>query len=240
VAEARAGFELLRAAGFDNVSVDLMYSLPGETTVQVLADVRGLLAWEPEHISTYALAIEPDTPLAQQQARGLVDEVSDEEQAEQYHAIRRELLVAGYEHYELSNFARPGRVCRHNLNYWQGGDYHACGPAAHAHNAGRRSSNVENLEEYCRRIEQGVSPCDFEETLAPEAKARETLIIGLRLLDGVDLASFQQQTGFDALALGGTALEQLVAQGLLVVADGRLRLTERALFISNRVFTELV
>lgn len=239
-AEAHAGFELLRAAGFDNVSVDLMYALPGETTAQVLADVRGLLAWRPEHISTYALAIEPDTPLARQQARGLVAEVPDEEQAEQYHAIRRELLAAGFEHYEISNFARPGRACRHNLNYWRGGDYYACGPAAHAHSAGRRSSNVEDLEEYCRRLEQGATPQDFSETLPPEAKARETLIIWLRLLDGVDLAAFRQQTGFDALALGGPALEQLVAQGLLVVADGRLRLTEQALFISNRIFAELV
>ena len=239
-AEARAGFDLLRAAGFDNVSVDLMYALPGETTAQVLADVRGLLAWEPEHISTYALAIEPGTPLAEQQTRGLVAEVPDEEQAEQYYEIRRELLAAGFEHYEISNFARPGRACRHNLNYWRGGDYHACGPAAHAHSAGCRSSNVEALEEYCRRLEQGAAPLDFSETLAPEAKARETLIIWLRLLDGVDLAAFRLQTGFDALALGGVALEQLVVQGLLVVADGRLRLTEQALFVSNRVFAELV
>ncbi|MCX7006816.1 MAG: radical SAM family heme chaperone HemW, partial [Kiritimatiellaeota bacterium] len=113
-AEAHAGFELLRAAGFDNVSVDLMYALPGETTAQVLADVRGLLAWQPEHISTYALAIEPDTPLAAQRGRGEVTEVPDEEQAEQYHVIRRELLAAGFEHYEISNFARSGRACRHN------------------------------------------------------------------------------------------------------------------------------
>ncbi|MCX7010931.1 MAG: coproporphyrinogen III oxidase, partial [Kiritimatiellaeota bacterium] len=91
-----------------------------------------------------------------------------------------------------------------------------------------------------RRLEQGAMPQDFSETLAPEAKARETLIIWLRLIDGVDLAAFRQQTGLDALALGGAELEQLVAQDLLVVADGRLRLTARALFISNRVFAELV
>ncbi len=239
-AEARAGFDLLRAAGFDNISLDLMYALPGETTAQVLADLRGLLAWQPEHLSTYALALEPGTPLAAQHARGEFAEVPDEEQAEQYFAIRRELLAAGYEHYELSNFAQPGRVCRHNLNYWRGGDYHACGPAAHAHSGGQRTANVEKLEDYCRRSERGESPCAFEETLAPEAKARETLIIGLRLLKGVDLAAFQRQTGLDALALGGAALEQLVAQGLLAVDHERLRLTARALFISDRVFAELV
>jgi oxygen-independent coproporphyrinogen-3 oxidase len=239
-AEARAGFELLRAAGLDNVSVDLMYALPGETTAQVLADLRGLLAWQPEHVSCYALAIEPGTPLAEQQARGAVAEVPDEEQAEHYHAIRRELVAAGWHHYEISNFARPGRACRHNLNYWRGGEYAGCGPAAHGHSAGRRHSNVEDLEAYCRRIEGGGSPRDFEEELAPEAKARETLIVWLRLLDGVELAAFRQQTGFDALALGGAALDQLVAQGLLVLAEGRLRLTDRALFVSNRVFAELV
>jgi oxygen-independent coproporphyrinogen-3 oxidase len=239
-AEARTAFDVLRAAGFDNVSVDLMYALPGETAAQVLADLRGLLAWRPEHLSTYALAIEPGTPLAAQRARGEIAEVPDEEQAEQYHAIRRELLAAGFEHYELSNFARPGRACRHNLNYWRGGEYHAGGPAAHAHSAGRRSANIEDLEAYCRRLEQNSSPREFEEQLAPEAKARETLIIGLRLLAGVDRAAFRQQTGFDALALGGAALEQLIAQGLLEVSAENLRLTERALFISNRVFAELV
>ncbi len=239
-AEARAGFDLLRAAGFDNVSVDLMYALPGETTERMLADVRGLLAWQPEHLSCYALAIEPGTPLAEQQARGALVEVPDEEQAEQYHALRRTLLAAGWEHYEISNFARPGRACRHNLNYWRGGEYAGCGPAAHGHTAGRRHANVEDLDDYCRRIEAGGSPRDFEEELAPEAKARETLIVWLWLLEGVDLAAFRQQTGFDALALSGAALEQLCAQGLLELGAGRLRLTERALFVSNRVFAELV
>lgn len=239
-AEARAGFDLLRAAGFDNLSVDLMYALPGETTDRVLADVRGLLAWQPEHLSCYALAIEPGTPLAEQQARGAVSEVPDEEQAEQYHALRSAMLAAGWHHYEISNFARPGRECRHNLNYWRGGEYAGCGPAAHGHFAGRRHSNVEDLEAYVRRMAEVGTARDFEEELAPEAKARETLIVWLRLLDGVELAAFRQQTGFDAVALGGAALERFVAQGLLVLTEDRLRLAVRALFVSDRVFAELV
>ena len=239
-AEARASFELLRAAGFDNVGVDLMYALPGETTDAVLRDLRGLLAWQPDHISCYALTVEPGTPFAAQCARGEVVEVPDEAQAEQYHALRRELMAAGFQHYEISNFARPGRACLHNLNYWRGGEYFGCGPAAHAHVAGRRRANIEDLEEYCRRMGAGQSPCDFEEQLPPEAKARETLIVGLRLLDGVNLAAFRQQTGFDALALGGDALKRLVDLDMLQLDAGRLRLTERSLFISNRVFAELV
>lgn len=239
-AEAHASFELLRAAGFDNLGVDLMYALPGETTAQVLQDVCGMLAWHPEHMSCYALSFEPGTPLAEQAQRGQVTEVPDEEQAEQYHAVRQAMLAAGFQHYEISNFARPGRACRHNLNYWRGGDYVGCGPAAHGHLAGRRSANVENLDEYCRRIEAGGSACDFEERLLPEAKARETLVVGLRLLDGVDLAEFQQQTGFDARVLVGAALERLTDLGLLHLQEGRLRLAERSLFISNRVLAELI
>ncbi|TAN36164.1 MAG: radical SAM family heme chaperone HemW [Verrucomicrobia bacterium] len=239
-ADARMSFELLRTAGFENVSVDLMYALPGKTTDAVLNDLHGLLAWQPDHISCYALTVEPDTPLAAQCARGAVVEVPDEVQAEQYHAIRREMKSAGFQHYEISNFARPGRECLHNLNYWRGGEYFGCGPAAHAHVAGRRRSNIEDLDEYCRRIANGRSPCDFEEQLAPEAKARETLIVGLRLLNGVELAVFRQQTGFDALALGGDAVPRLLALELLELESGRLRLTERSLFISDRVFAELV
>lgn len=239
-AEAHAGFELLRAAGFDNVSVDLMYALPDETTDAVLRDLRDLLDWRPDHISCYALTVEPDTPLAAQCARGAVVEVPDDEQVEQYHTIRNELLSAGFQHYEISNFARSGRECLHNLNYWHGGEYFGCGPAAHAHRAGRRSANVEDLDKYCRCIADGRSPCDFKEQLPPEAKARETLIVGLRLLEGVNLAEFEKQTGFDARVLGGAALERLCAAGLVRLDAERIRLTPQALFISNRVFAELV
>lgn len=238
--DARRSFILLHNCGFEHVSVDLMYALPGEMTAQVLADVRGLLAWDPEHISCYALSIEPGTPLAKQLDWGEISEVPDEEQAEQYQALRREVLEADFQQYEISNFALPGRECLHNLNYWRGGEYAGCGPAAHGHSAGRRHSNVEDLDAYCRRIEQGGTARDFEEKLEPEAKARETLIVWLRLLDGVDLAAFRQLTGFDALALGGAAVEKFIAEDLLALADGRLRLTERALFVSNRIFAELV
>jgi oxygen-independent coproporphyrinogen-3 oxidase len=238
--EARTSFELLRAAGFDNVSVDLMYALPGETTDAVRRDLQGLLAWQPDHLSCYALTVEPDTPLAAQCARGEISAVPDAAQAEQYHALRHTLRGAGFEHYEISNFARPGRACLHNLNYWRGGEYFGCGPAAHAHVAGRRSSNIADVDEYCRRIADGRSPRDFEEQLAPEAKARETLIIGLRLIEGVNLAEFEQQTGFDARALGGDALQRLLDLEMLRLDAGRLCLTERSLFISDRVFAELV
>ena len=238
--EARTSFDLLRAAGFDNVSVDLMYALPGKSSADVLRDIHGLLAWEPEHISCYALTIEEGTPFAAQCDRGEIVEIQDDAQAEQYEAICRELTAAGFAHYEISNFARSGRECLHNLNYWQGGEYYGCGPAAHTHVAGRRRANVEDLDAYCQRIEPGRSGCDFEEKLAPEAKARETLIIALRLIAGVDLAAFQRQTGFDVIALGGLALERLIAQNLLVLCDGRLRLAKESLFVSNRVFAELV
>lgn len=238
--DTRRSFLLLHSCGFEHVSVDLMYALPGETTTQVLNDVRGVLAWSPEHISCYALSVEPGTPFAEQLKQGEFAEVPDEEQAEQYLAIRREVLEADFQQYEISNFALPGRECLHNLNYWRGGEYAGCGPAAHGHGAGRRHSNVEDLEAYCRRIERGGTARDFEEQLEPEAKARETLIVWLRLTEGVDLAAFQRQTGFDALALGGAAVEKFIAEDLLALGDGRLRLTERALFVSNRIFAELV
>ena len=238
--QAADSFRTLRAAGFDDLGVDLIYGLPGVVRDGLARDLEGLLAWQPEHVSIYALSFEPGTLLAARRARGDIVEVADEEQAEQYHLLRRRLRAAGYEHYEISNFARPGRACRHNLNYWDGGDYFGCGPAAHTHWQGRRSANVSDLESYAASLEAGQAPRAFEECLEPEAKARETLILNLRRMAGVDAAVFRRQTGFDVEALGGAALARALALGLLERHGDRLRLSVAGLFVSDAVFAELV
>ncbi|MCX6995698.1 MAG: radical SAM family heme chaperone HemW [Kiritimatiellaeota bacterium] len=238
--QAADSFQTLRAAGFDNLSVDLIYALPGITRGELARDLEGLLAWQPEHVSVYALSVEPGTPLAARRARGDLVEMAGEEQAEQYHLIRRRLLAAGYEQYEISNFARPGRACRHNLNCWDGGDYFGCGPAAHSHWLGCRSANVSDLESYAASPAAGRLPRAFTECLEAEAKARETLILNLRRTAGVEAAAFRRQTGFGLETRGGAALARALALVLLERHGDRLRLSAAGLFVSDAIFAELV
>lgn len=238
--EASAAFALLRETGFTNVSVDLMYGIPCASRATVAADLDAAIALAPEHVACYALIFEEGTELTRLRDAGRVREVDDDEQLEQYRMVRRVLGANGLRHYEISNFARPGFECRHNLLYWSGGDYIGCGPAAHSHRCGVRWSNVRDVAAYCERIESDAWPRDFEEKLEPEAKARETLIMSLRRLDGVPRDEFRERTGFDYHALRGAEIARLVGLGMLTESGGRLRLTEQGLFVSDAVFAELV
>ncbi len=238
--EAKDAYRLLRAAGFENVNVDLMYGIPGSSREILERDLALVVNLDPEHVACYGLMFEMGTELARLREAGSVAEVEDEEEFEQYRLIRETLAAAGYVHYEISNFAKPGRACRHNLLYWSGGDYIGCGPAAHSHWDGLRYGNTGNMEFYSEAVLTGKSPRDFEERLEPEAKARETLVMGLRRLDGVSRGEFREKTGFDYRALRGSEIDRLVRMDLLEERDGFLRLTEKSLFVSDAVFRELV
>ena len=147
---------------------------------------------------------------------------------------------AGYGHYEISNFCRAGRACLQNLVYWKGGEYFGCGPSAHSHWEGARYGNVRDLQSYCDRLEQDERPFDEVERLAPENKARETLVMWLRMTEGVDLAEFEQRAGTTVEALCGPSIQSLLEEELLRLSENRLALSPDALFISNSVFSELV
>lgn len=239
-ADSLRAWELLREAGFDNISVDLIFGVPGQTRPELEADLQRIIALGAEHISCYALSIEPGTPFDHMRRAGEIREVAPEIQREQYDFLRQVLRAAGYIHYEISNFAQPGRMCRHNINYWEGGEYLGFGPAAHSHWRDVRWGNVRDLREWARRLERGESPREFEERLAADAKARETLILNLRLLEGVTREAFAMRTGMDYDAVAGHAIRHLVSEGWLVEENGHLRLSERALFVSNAVLAELV
>jgi len=162
-------------------------------------------------------------------------QLNEELEREMYDHIRRRLKKAGFVHYEISNFAKPGFECRHNLLYWTGGEYLGCGPAAHSHRKGTRWANVADLDDYCAKGPRR----EFEETLDSEAKERETLVMGLRLLQGVEVSSrLRQDCGGQANVW--TTIQRLESQGLLIVDGRHVRLTDEALFVSNSVFSELV
>ncbi|MFA6172509.1 MAG: radical SAM family heme chaperone HemW [Kiritimatiellales bacterium] len=223
--EAESAFRLARAAGFENIGLDLIFGVPGQTIEMLEADLNRALALEPEHISIYNLMYEEGTPLT----AGNPERLDEGLEREMYDLIRARLKGAGFTHYEISNFAKPGFECRHNLLYWSGGEYIGVGPAAHSHWKGMRRANAADLDEYCANGPRR----EFEETLDPEAKERETLVMGLRLLDGVVVSPGL----WEKLAESFQTLEK---SGLLVLDGRRIRLSEDALFVSDAVFTELV
>jgi len=228
--QAGAAIENAIAAGFDNIGLDLIYGVAGASRASFCADVEAAMALAPEHISCYCLEIEAGTPFARRAETGEMAAAADEQRA-QYDWARMRLAQAGWNHYEISNFARPGRECRQNLLYWSGGEYLGLGPAAHSHWGGVRWGNTPELPDWKR---------EFEEHLAPEAKARETLVMGLRRIAGWGRDEFRNATGFDYTALRGKEIAELEQQGLLVVEPGRIRLAEEALFVSDSVFAALV
>ncbi len=238
--QAVEGFQMLRDAGFDNVNIDLIQSIPGMTQADVLADARMAINLDPEHLSYYNLIYEPGTPMTHDRDAGRIIPPGDDEEADNYFAVKALLEDSGYGHYEISNFCRPDRECLHNLIYWQGGEYFGCGPSAHSHWNGARYGNVRDLQGYCDQLLKNENPFGELERLGTEAKARERLVTGLRLTEGVDLSAFERLSGTSVDELCGPVIDDLIEEGLLQREGNRLALTADALFISNSVFSELV
>ena len=238
--EARAGIRLLKAAGFQSMNLDLIYGIPTVDPDVLSADLAAAVELGVDHIAAYCLIFEDGTPLADLQRKGYVKEVDDDVELAQYQLVRSRLADAGYHQYELSNFAKPGHECLHNLLYWDGGEYFGCGPSAHSHWQGRRWSNVRSLESYCKQWLTGTFAPAMEEMLSPEAKARELVIFGLRKTRGIQLADFTARTGYTLDQLYGDTLGWLCDIGMLTRDAGSIRLTESGLFLSDSVFAELV
>ena len=170
--QAVEAFGLIRSAGFDNINIDLIQSIPGMAPPDIAADVRKAIELGPEHISYYNLIYEPGTPLALDLDAGRIETPDDDEEADNYYDVKAALETGGYRHYEISNFSRSGRECQHNILYWQGGEYFGCGPAAHSHWNGKRFGNIEDLSEWCSRVDSGRHPFDETEELKREGKGK--------------------------------------------------------------------
>lgn len=238
--QAIEGFHLLREAGFDNVNIDLIQSIPGMKPDDVLDDARKVMALGPEHISYYNLIYEPGTPMTRDRDEGRLVPPGDDEEADNYYAVKALLEEGGYHHYEISNFSKPGKPCLHNVLYWQGGEYFGCGPSSHSHWGGKRFGNISDLPVWCERLQSGERPFDDVEELSREDKARETLVMWLRMTEGVDTEMFKKSTGFRVDELCGDAIDSMAEEGLLQRNGRQLSLTPDALFVCNSVFTELL
>lgn len=239
--DVRAACRMLRDHDISNFSLDLMYGLPPSISQGPADDLAQLLALSPDHISCYALNYEPGTPMFRDLEAGRFEPLDDDRCRAQYDEIRTVLKEAGFLHYELSNFARPGRECRHNIVYWAGGDYLGAGPAAHSFWQGRRYGNVRDLAAWSERVgRRGWNP-EAEELLDAHAAAREQVVMGLRMLEGISLSALHRETGFTLAGLYPDGeVDRLLELGMLTQEPDRLLLTEEALFISNAVFSELI
>ncbi|MEE8170199.1 MAG: radical SAM family heme chaperone HemW [Phycisphaerae bacterium] len=232
---------LARTAGFGNVNIDLIFGVPGQTTARWLDSLRRAIDLGVEHISCYALTYEEGTSLTKRLRAGRVTPIDEEVDAAMFEQTIDVLTDAGFEHYEISNFARPGRRCEHNLIYWRNEEYVGVGPSAVSYVDGVRRKNVPDVKRYIDAVLHGADGLVFEtEQLDAEARACETAIQWLRLLDGIEIGEFHRATGFDPLALFHDAIERFVSSGHLEVAADQVRLTRRGLPVANVVMREFL
>lgn len=239
-----------RAAGFDNINLDLIYGVPHQTLDDWRQSLKQALALKPEHISLYALGLEEGTPMHAWVDRGRLPMPDDDLAADMYELASTMLPEAGLSQYEISNWARPGYECRHNLQYWVNEPYIGVGPGAHGFAGGVRYSTVLSPQRYIKFLNSNsATPYAFPRTAATEeatvldapAEIAETLIMSLRLTaHGVPRAAFAARFGVDLLDLHGVTIDRFCRQGLLEVSDERVRITERGRLLSNAVFRELV
>jgi oxygen-independent coproporphyrinogen-3 oxidase len=239
VAEAEEAFWLARRAGFAAINLDLMFGLPGQGLDEWLASLRWAVRLNPEHVSTYGLVLEEGTRLCRERDDGSLALPDEETEAAMYAMAIDLLEAAGFEQYEISNFARPGFRCRHNLVYWEHREYLGLGPGACSFLDGRRFYNERLPGVYVRAILARGTAVAGGESLTPDALRTERLMLGLRLRAGLDLRSAQDALGVQDLRASGR-LAALSDSGLLQIAGGRLRLTERGLLVANEVILQVL
>ena len=227
---------LARAAGFENISVDLVLGWTGETRERWARTLDAVLALEPEHVSLYVLEVEGRTVLAHQRQRGRLVLPDDDSVADLYLETVDRLGGSGLHRYEISNFARAGFSSRHNRKYWNEAPFLGFGMSAHSLRHGRRWWNLDRYATYCRSMEEGRGPRSGERVLTPREQAQEGLFTGLRRVEGIDVEAFYSRHGIDPSVEWAAALGEVARAGLVETVAGRLRLSHRGMLLSNEVF----
>lgn len=226
---------MARAAGLDNVSLDLMYALPGQTLSLWLDTLSQAIALKPDHISAYSLIVEEGTELCRRLQRGEIHVPNDDEAIEMQRAATEVLSRAGYDRYEVSNYAQPGRECRHNIVYWQRGEYLGLGCAAHSLLGGERFENPRLLDRYLAGVRR-----EERVKLSREDAMEEALMLSTRMIRGLDLTAYRDAFGVDFERAHAHAIAALSRHGLIEIRDGFLRLTGSGLEVQNAVVVELL
>lgn len=228
----------VREAGFNNVSIDLIYAIPGETDDQWKQDIAQALALAPEHISCYSLTIEPKTAFGKWSQQGKLQASTDEVAAQHLEILVDALELAGYEHYEVSNFAKPGFYSQHNSSYWRGKKYLGIGPSAHSYNGHSRHYTVSNNHQYLKAIASGVVPLE-KEILSKADKVNEYLLTTLRTSWGCDGEALFAKTGYDLLVDRNLYLQTLIEGKLAVLEGKKLKLTKKGKLLADKIASDL-
>ena len=237
---ARAAVAEARAAGFDNVSLDLMMWLPQQRVEEWLESVDEALALGPAHLSLYLLEVYPNAPLKDEMARARWSQAPDDDAAAMYLTAMERLEAAGYEQYEISNVARPGRRSRHNLKYWTDGEWLGFGCGAHSTRDGVRWRNVAATDEYIGRIQRGEPTAVEVRQLSPRERLGDALFTGLRLVEGIDLVDISRRYAVDVWQRYGRELDPFVETGVLRREGPRLRLTREGMLLAHEVMAVFV
>ena len=233
-------YQNARNAGFENINLDMMFALPGQTMRKWQEDARRSLSLDPEHLSVYNLTIEPKTVFHYWNRQGRLSLPDEDLQADMYEWTLDEMERAGYPYYELSNFAKPGSECEHNLRYWRNKPHAGIGPGACGYLNGERTANTRGTRSYIKRIEEGRDPIVERERLAGKAARAETIRQGLRMRSGVPLTEYARRYGLNLLDDFQAEIEQITRLGLTKLADGALRLTRRGVLLANEAFLRLL
>jgi oxygen-independent coproporphyrinogen-3 oxidase len=241
--EARCTVQQARSAGFSNIGIDLMHSLPGQSMADWENTLHEAVNLNLQHISAYGLSVEADTPLAEIVERGDLQLPDEDLAAAMFELTTEALESAGFEHYEISNFARPGCRSRHNQVYWQRGNYLGLGAGAHSFvrqpGFGRRWENPPGLQEYGEYLQSPLPKCAGE-TVSRAAAMSEFFFLGLRLLEGVDLGRFRAEFGIEAAEAFPGVIERFVGNRFLLASGDTIRLSRKGLLLANRVLCEFV
>ncbi|HTQ31889.1 MAG TPA: radical SAM family heme chaperone HemW [Opitutaceae bacterium] len=238
-AQALRAYERARAAGFPSVNLDLIFAVPGQDEAAWRADLREAVALAPDHISTYCLTFEEDTALWVKLSRGQVKRDVDTE-ARFYELTSDELAAAGYVQFEISNFARPGHACQHNVNTWRMHEWIGLGPGAASQHDGWRGANIADLEKWRAQADNGVRMTEQRVRLTPALLAEDALIFGLRMNEGVNLPALRARWPDAPWTIAEALVERLVADGLADFAGGTLRLTSHGRLLADAVGAEIL
>ena len=232
--------ERARQAGFGNLSLDLMFGLPGQTAERWRDNLQKATGLQPEHLSAYNLTIEPDTVFHKQQSQGQLKMPPADFQRELFEIAIDILTGAGYEHYEISNYAKPGKQCRHNLNYWVNGEYIGFGAGASSTFNGERYKNTNLPARYISQINETQTAVESRETPDRRQRMGEAVMLGLRLRKGLNLSTFEQQFRITFQEAFGDTITHLEGMELLELRDNRAALTREGLFLADSVIVEFI
>lgn len=238
--QARDNYYLAREVGFDNINLDLIFAIPGQSLKDWEETLNQALQLAPEHLAIYNLKIEPGTKLAQDLNDGTLESVSKELDLEMYKLTVDSLIKEGYNHYEISNLAHSGYKSKHNQIYWRNEPYLAVGPGAHFYDGEKRGSNLESIKDYIATIKGGELPVSNENYLTRQDKIVETIIMGLRLREGISLAEFESRFGEKVTDIYEEEINKLQEQNLIEVTSSNIRLTWQGLILANDVLAEFV